>query len=109
MEPQIHRYESLLNKGCTQIARMDQYIHFCKQEGTHLKDRRGAVKAAPLRLKFNIIYAGLFAPLQPFHDLHKSFQRICSRIVRLLTLKHHVIFVLFPGQLCPLVTDFGFP
>lgn len=42
------------------------------------------------------------------YNLHKPFQRICSRIVRLLGLKHHVILVLFSGQLRPLVADFGF-
>lgn len=42
------------------------------------------------------------------YDLHKPLQGIRSRIVRLLGLKHHVILVLFSGQLRPLVTDFSF-
>ena len=42
------------------------------------------------------------------YNLHKPLQGIRSRIVRLLGLKHHVILVLFSGQLRPLVADFGF-
>lgn len=48
-----------------------------------------------------------FSVLQPLHNLHKPLQGICPRVVRLLGLKDHVVFILFSGEVGPLVADFG--
>ena len=46
--------------------------------------------------------------LHTFDNFHKTLHRIRPRIVRLFGLKHHVILILFSGQLRPLIANLGF-
>lgn len=52
-------------------------------------------------------FLAVIALLQSFYNCHKSLKRICPRIIWLFCLEHHIILVLLPGQLRPLISDFG--
>ena len=74
-----------------QIAEFAETVKKSQKTGNQYKE---------FDFKFNFAIKDLL-----FNDL---FHRTRSWIVRLLSPKHHVILVLFSGQLRPLVTDFSF-